>query len=134
MKFLIRRIRYAFAGHVMRGIMAIFSLIAVGVFVIVMMSGAVNQRNLFEKIFGFTWNSSKNIATHVENKGVPGDITDQGVYFPGSAPEGASKYDVGKKEGNTSVNTDDSENANSNEKAEDKADSNANNDSENKSE
>lgn len=94
MKFLIRRIRYAFAGHVMRGIFAIFGLLAVGVFVVVMLSGAVNQRALFEKIFGFAWNSSQNIADDVDQNGVPLDVSDQGIYFKDQAPEGAEVYDT----------------------------------------
>ena len=125
MKFLIRRIRYAFAGRIMRFVMAIFSVLVVGVFVILMLSGIINQKALFQNIFGWAWDSSENIANKVEEGNIPLDITNEGIYFEGAAPKGAEDIDIEKeaqkrqeeknsKDNNAEVN--DSENKDSDKK------------------
>lgn len=84
MKFLLRRIRYAFSGKIMRLFTAIGSLLVIVVLVFVFFSGMIDQRSVFEKFFHFTWNSSQKVADDIDNGDIPLEVNDRGVYFKGS--------------------------------------------------
>lgn len=135
MKFLIRRIRYAFAGHLMRAIFSIISLILVCGFIFILISGAINQKNMFKVIFSWMWSSSEKVAEGVDSGDIV-DITDQGIYLKGRAPDGAknlndnsssSNSDSSKKEDSNSNSPENSDKDSSNENK--NADSEKDNDS-----
>lgn len=111
MKYLIRRIKFAFTGHMMRALTSLVSCLAILILAFVMLSGYVNQRGLFEKLFGFTWNSSKSVANKIEQNDLPVEVTEDGVYLKNHTPE-----DVAKNKDK------DSKNKNNNEKEDNKKD------------
>lgn len=77
----------------LKGTGSVIKKIVIVIIILILMSGVVNQRNLFRSGMDFFLNTSKWIGEKLtdDKKDVPITVTDEGVYIDGKAPEGSKE-------------------------------------------